>query len=138
LAIFRDHRGIGRILFGACHKATGRIRFDRTPDRGAAATILSSVQPIRDSLLDLARAHGKPVMIADAAPQRCVLVERTHCSPSPTGCSLAHETRQATGHDWCEPFCDPIRANTDVIGPVAYINADCNDQPMWRAGASNG
>lgn len=29
----------------------------------------SSVQPIQDNLLDFARAHGKPVMIAEAAPQ---------------------------------------------------------------------
>jgi beta-mannanase len=29
----------------------------------------SSVEPIQDKLLDFARAHGKPVMIAEAAPQ---------------------------------------------------------------------
>jgi hypothetical protein len=30
-----------RILFGACHKDTGRIRFARTPDRGAASVDLA-------------------------------------------------------------------------------------------------
>jgi hypothetical protein len=99
LAIFRNHNRIGRILFGAYHKATGRIRFDRTPDRGAVATILSSVQPIRDSLLDCSRAHVKSVMIAEAAPQGYGLVELTYGSPSSNGRSLVDETRDATCHD---------------------------------------
>jgi hypothetical protein len=129
---------MGRILFGTCDKATGRIRFDRTPDRGAAATILPRAQPIRGNLLGFVRAHGKPVMIAEAAPQGYGLVERTYGSPSSTGRSLADETRQATGHDWCEPFCDPIRANTDINSAVPYINADWNDQPMWQAGGTYG
>jgi hypothetical protein len=86
----------------------------------------------------LVRAHGKPVMIAEAAPQRYGLVERTYGSPNSTGRGLADETRQATGRDRCESFCDPIRANTDVIHAVADINDDWNDQPMWQAGGTYG
>lgn len=138
MAILIDYCSIGRTLFGTCHKASDRIRFDRTPDRGAAATILSWVQPIRGNVLDFVRAHGKPVVIAEAVPQRYGLVERTYGSPSSTGRSLADQTRQATGHDWCEPSCDPIRTNTDVIRAVAYIKADWNDQPMWQAGGTYG
>jgi hypothetical protein len=92
LAIFRDRRPIGRILLGACHQATGRMRFARTPDRGAAAAILLSVQPIRDNLLDSALAQGKPVLIAAAAPQGCGLAGRIHGSPSFPGRSLVHES----------------------------------------------
>jgi hypothetical protein len=77
-------------------------------------------------------------MIAEAAPQGYGLVERTYGSPSSTGRSVVDETRQATGHDWYEPFSDLIHANTDVIRAVAYINAAWNDQPMWQPGGSNG
>jgi hypothetical protein len=49
LAILIDYCSIGRILFGAYHQVIGRMAFARTPDRGAAATILSWVQPIRDN-----------------------------------------------------------------------------------------
>jgi hypothetical protein len=119
LAVFTDHRRIGSILLATLHKATGRIRFAHTADRGAAATILSWVQQIGDNLLEFARVHGEPVMIAEAAPQGYGLVERTCGSPSSTDRSLADEARQATGYDWCGLFCDPIRAD-----------ADWDDQPM--------
>jgi hypothetical protein len=33
---------------------------------------------------------------------------------------------------------DPTRANTDVIGAVAYINAEWDDQPKWQAGGTYG
>jgi len=97
---------------------------------GATATIPSSVRPIRDNLLDFARAHGKPVMIAEAAPQGYGLVERTYGSPSSTGRSVVDETRQATGHNWHEPFSDLVRSNIDGIRAVAYINGDWSEQPM--------
>ncbi len=79
----------------------------------------------------LSGGHGKPQMIAERAPQVCGLVGRTCGSPSPTGRSLADETCQATGRDWSEPFCDPIRA-------VAYINAGWNEHPTWQAGDALG
>jgi hypothetical protein len=70
-------------------------------------------------------------MMAEAAPQGHGLVEGTCGSPSSTGRSLTDETRQATGLDLCEQFCDPIRA-------VAYINTDWNEQPGWQAGGTHG
>jgi hypothetical protein len=88
-------------------------------------------------LLDFARAHGNLLMVVEAARQGYGLVERTYSSPTCTGRSLLHETRQATD-DWCELFCDPIRVNTDVFRAVAYINFHWNDQPMWQAGGTCG
>jgi hypothetical protein len=99
LAIFRDHRSIGRILLATFHESTGHIRFDRSPHRGAAATILSRVQLIRGNLLDFAWAQGKLVMMAKAAWWGYGLVERSHGSPSSTGRNRADETRQPPGHD---------------------------------------
>lgn len=48
------------------------------------------------------------------------------------------ETPEAIWRDWYEPFFDFVHANTDFIRAVAYINADWNEQPMWKPGGSNG
>jgi hypothetical protein len=69
-------------------------------------------------------------MMTEAVPQGYRLMERTCGSPSSTGRSLVGETRQAIGHDWHGPFSDLIHANTDVVRPVAYINADSEIQGL--------
>jgi beta-glucanase (GH16 family) len=80
---------------------------------------LSYFQPypnILNGFLDLARAHGKPVMIAESAPK---------------GFSTATADADELWASWYQPFFDFIHANDDVIRAVAYINVDWESQPMW-------
>jgi hypothetical protein len=98
----------------------------------------SSVQPFQDSLLEFARAHDKPLMIAESAPQGYDLEELTYGSPASTGRSLSATTAEEIWRRWYEPFLGFIHANADVIRAVAYINVAWNEQPMWQPGAGNG
>ncbi|MEP7291212.1 MAG: family 16 glycosylhydrolase [Chloroflexota bacterium] len=73
--------------------------------------------PILNAFLDLARAHNKPVMIAESAPK---------------GASTSATTRpELLWEGWYQPFFDFIYTNSDVIRAVAYINVDWDSQPMW-------
>lgn len=73
--------------------------------------------PILNSFLDLARAHNKPVMIAESAPK---------------GASTSETQRpELLWQTWYQPFFDFIYTNSDVIRAVAYINVDWDSQPMW-------
>ncbi len=76
--------------------------------------------PILNAFLDLARAHGKPVMIAEAAPK---------------GFSTAAAAPEQLWESWYQPFFDFIHANADVIRAVAYINVNWDSQPMWANAA---
>jgi hypothetical protein len=67
--------------------------------------------------LDLARAHGKPVMIAEATPQG-------HVTVTEDGAKL--------WEDWYAGFFTFIYDNSDLIKAVAYINVEWDAQPMWQ------
>lgn len=62
-----------------------------------------------------AAEHGKPIMIAEAAPRRNL---RTGDGPT--------EWR-----NWFEPLFNTIE-NNDQIKALAYINTNWDEQPMWR------
>lgn len=72
---------------------------------------------ILNAFLDLAREHGKPVMIAESTPR---------------GANIASLRRpQLLWDTWFRPYFDFIDENQDVIRAVAYINVNWNSQPMW-------
>jgi glycosyl hydrolase family 26 len=69
-------------------------------------------------MLDIARERGKPVMIAEATPQR----------------NLSLGDPNAHWNAWFQGFFQHIHANQDVIKAVAYINTRWFDQAAWDAG----
>ncbi|GLS24935.1 glycosyl hydrolase [Marinibactrum halimedae] len=87
-------------------------------------------QRAQDQLLDFARAHHKPVMISEAAPQGYRIAELSR-SPimknEPVSISA-----EALWNEWYQPFFDFIDDNRDVITSVAYINTHWDSQFMWH------
>ena len=66
--------------------------------------------------LDFARAHGKPVFIAESAP---------------VGNYLSVADGPSVWQTWFEPYIDHIRQNLDVVKAISYINCYWESQPMW-------
>ena len=69
-------------------------------------------------MMQIARARHKPVMIAEATPQRNLSL----------GDPVVH------WNTWFAPFFTHIHANADMIKAVAYINTRWFDQAGWGAG----
>ena len=93
---------------------------------------------LQDRALEFARAHNKPVMISEAAPQGF------NTSENKASCIFARQEVDMSAETlwdvWYQDWFDYIEANRDIIRAVAYINTYWNSQPMWRcdAGASAG
>ena len=66
--------------------------------------------------LDFARAHNKPVFIAESGP----VANYLSVADGPT-----------VWQAWFEPYVAHIRANLDVIKAISYINCYWESQPMW-------
>lgn len=85
---------------------------------------------VQDGVLHFARARGKPVMIAEAAPQGFQVDV-----PS-ASCLFVHEevpvSAAALWDLWYRDLFDFVEENRDVVRAVAYINADWNSQRMWH------
>ncbi|BCY13044.1 carbohydrate-binding protein [Actinoplanes sp. L3-i22] len=88
----------------------------------ACDTPTSSPGVLYDRVLNFARAHGKPAMIAESTPQgyrtsaldsSCVNVNNRVALGS--GAELA---------GWYDQYFGYINANTDVLRAVSYINSD--------------
>ncbi|MBU2883079.1 hypothetical protein KO525_03995 [Psychrosphaera sp. B3R10] len=99
----------------------------------------------QQKLVDFARTHNKPVMIAESAPQGYRIGGLTK--------SVIHEnlpedvTAEEIWQGWFKPYFDFIDENRDVIKAAAYINAHWETQGMWvckpgiaagQPGCSNG
>lgn len=69
-----------------------------------------------DGILNLARSHKKPVMIAESTPKR----------------TLSQGKAKQHWDGWFAPFFKHIYDNSDVIKCVAYINVNWNAQPIWK------
>ena len=72
--------------------------------------------PESTGTLDFARAHGKPVFIAESAPAKYYL-------------GVVDGNR--VWEDWFEPYFQHIRENQDVIKAISYIDCHWEVQPMW-------
>jgi hypothetical protein len=86
-------------------------------------------------MTDFARARGKPLMIAESAPQRYAIGEENF---SLNGRVYEDRSAEEIWRRWFVPFFNYIDANRDVVRAVAYINADWNAQAMWGAPYANG
>src|SRR5262249_29143213 len=89
----------------------------------------------QNDVLGFARSHGKPVMIAEAAPQAYDLGELTagciFASGQPWN-NLVSVTADEIWDQWFAEFFDYIRDNRDVIRAVSYINTDWDSQGNWQ------
>ena len=98
---------------------------------------------LTQEVIDLARQHGKPVMIAEAAPQAMDLMENFMAhhaviwdgEPATDRVDMTND--EIWGH-WCAPLFVLLEENSDVIDALAYINADWDSQAMWGAPYASG
>lgn len=98
---------------------------------------------LTEEVLDFARQRGKPVMIAEAAPQGIDLRERFMANHSPIWDGPAGEGRKAMSDDeiwahWFAPLFELLDGNRDVLYALAYINVDWDSQAMWGPPYSSG
>lgn len=92
------------------------------------------LKPLLD-ILDFARQHGKPVMVAEAAPQRYDIGKLTYSSD---GNFFEQRTADQIWDEWYVPFFEFLHQNEDVIRAVAYINTFWDSQAMWASPYMNG
>ena len=96
-----------------------------------------------DELLNLARAHHKPVMVCESTPQGYDLDNlnyryiNTMLGGQP-GTNPVNKTPDQIWNEWFQPFFQYIHANSDVIRIVSYINANWNSQGQWAPPYSQG
>ena len=88
-----------------------------------------------DELLDFARVHNKPVMVAEAAPQRYETGKLTY---SVMGKEFEARTAGQIWGEWYAPFFKYVHDHADLIRAVAYINTCWDSQPMWGEPYQNG
>ncbi|MFD6534636.1 endo-1,3-beta-xylanase [Streptomyces sp. NPDC060184] len=88
---------------------------------------------LQDRVLNFARGHGKPVMVAEAAPQG----SRTGAKTS--SCifrnSPAASSGQAIWDGWHAGYFDWVERNKDVVRAAAYINTNWDAQTQWQCAA---
>jgi hypothetical protein len=89
------------------------------------------------AFVDLARAHGKPVFVAEAAPKGFDFTAMTY-SPYADGSQKMPETSDDAWNLWFSVYFAFLRDNSDVVRAATYIDADWNAQPMWAAPYANG
>ncbi|MDI1462047.1 carbohydrate-binding protein [Catellatospora sp. KI3] len=96
----------------------------------------TSPRVVQDRVLAFARAHGKPVMIAESSPQGFTTGAKTascilNKAPAPVSADTIWNT-------WYADYFGYIAANADVIRAVAYINTNWDSQTMWQCTGSAG
>lgn len=90
-----------------------------------------------DAIVAFARQHGKPVLIAEAAPQRYDTARLT-ASAGVDGSNRVAVSAEQIWRDWYQGLFSFISRNSDVIAGLAYINADWDSQKMWGAPYTQG
>ena len=93
-----------------------------------------SPRMLQDGLADFARKHGKPLIIAESAPQGMSVSERTWSC-------VAQRRDHLDGHSFAdgaamwnafyEDYFAWIEENQDVVRIFAYINTNWQSQPRW-------
>ena len=95
------------------------------------------------NLINIAKAHKKPVLIAEASPQAFDLSANTTAYHSPIWDGPSAENIQTLTPDqiwrqWYQPLFDLIAAHPETIRGLAYINVRWQDQAMWGPPYSSG
>ncbi len=109
----------------------------------AASNTISTQKFLLNEMLALARAKGKPVMIAESADQGYdnSRLENSNISEVWDGTSAKgtlSKTADQIWNEWYAPYFDYIESNADVIKAISYINADWDSQGLWDNPYENG
>ncbi|GLS27211.1 glycoside hydrolase family 26 protein [Marinibactrum halimedae] len=91
-----------------------------------------------NNIVDFARQHNKPVIIAESAPQRFDISDLTHNTNVQRQIPDDNKSAQQIWDEWFSGFFNYIDANDDVIKAVAYINADWDSQGKWASPYNEG
>lgn len=86
-------------------------------------------------LLNFARQHQKPFLVAESTPQGYDLCQQTF---SRDGVHLTPEPASQIFDEWYAPYFDFVSQNSDVVRAVSYIDANWGVQRMWAAPYPNG
>ncbi len=97
-----------------------------------------SQRELASEVVEFARSRGKPVMIAESAPQGFDLTRLTRANIGPVWDGPAGQGQKTLSANqiwqlWYEPLFDFIDDNRDTIRALAYINADWDSQALWSA-----
>lgn len=111
---------------------------DRQQVSDATGPINVSSRELVQEMLDLSRARGKPLMIAEAAPQGFDLRDGTRGNISPVWDGPAGEGRIALTEEeiwevWYQPLFDFLAAEADTVRALAYIDVRWDEQGLWDA-----
>jgi hypothetical protein len=90
---------------------------------------------VQNAFLEYARAHRKPVMIAESAPQGYDLGKLTAACIFAEGQPWVNSepvTARQVWDEWFRPTFAYIRDNQDIIRSVTYINTNWNSQDVWK------
>lgn len=88
-----------------------------------------------NELVEFARDHQKPVLIAESTPQRYDIQNLTW---SQNGIDYEDRSAEEIWEAWFVPYFDFIYSNADIIRAITYINARWDDQPMWASPYADG
>lgn len=83
---------------------------------------------LADGVVAFARQHGKPVMVAEAAPRGYDLEGGRY---SNDGVDFSDKSPGDMWREWFEPFFDFVRRNRPEVRMVTYISQNWDSYPMW-------
>ena len=111
--------------------------------QSSTSPIKTTQEELAEELLNLARSHNKPVMIAESAPQgydikRLTKRNITGILDGPAGEGLHQLKAKQIWKQWYEPFFRFIDKNKELIKAVAYINTNWDNQSMWGSPYNGG
>jgi hypothetical protein len=85
---------------------------------------------LTDNVLAFARAHHKPVMVCESAPQGYDTVNLT-LRDLASGKNPKSKTAEQIWNEWYVPYFNYIEKNKDTIKAVAYIDVNWDSQRLW-------
>lgn len=86
-------------------------------------------------LVELARTHRKPFLIAESAPQGYDLSAESF---SRDGVRREPRSARVIYDEWYRTYFDFIERSKDVVRAISYINADWDAQGLWDPPYENG
>jgi hypothetical protein len=91
----------------------------------------TSPRLLQNTLVNFARNHGKPAMIAESAPQAFDMLNRTYSCTAGRANTRNFASGQAMWDAFFADYFQWIFDNKDQLRAVAYINTDWQSQSRW-------
>ncbi len=85
-----------------------------------------------NDMIALARTHAKPLLIAEATPQRYDIGALTYSTDAAFGSNKQARSAQQIWNEWFATLFALMDTHADVIRGLAYINADWDSQWKWN------